>query len=224
MKVSYTSKKVVAFSLYGSRPMYWLGLLNNIRVLPTVMPGWTPMVYIEEDHFLIPILLDLGVDYEICPNDLGGTFGSTWRFYALARPDFDYVVCRDTDSLITSRDAWAVSQWVKSGKPIHVIRDFPTKFPVCAGCFGAKGGMFPTIQQDIHAFITNHGTAYTCDEAFLREYIWERYKDSCLIHGDGGIPFPSSLPRTIYFTGFKLNPHLLDVFNWNPYMEEAVCL
>lgn len=197
--------------------MYWLGLLNNIRLIPHVMPDWTPMVFTEPGHFLTPILNELEVTTIPCENTYGNLFGTTWRLYALGLPDITHVVCRDADSVITPKDAWCVEEWVKSGKTLHRIVDFNSPFPVCTGCFGIKGGLYPDIEKQIHDFIPQYGSNYHCDEAFLKVTVWKDYQHDCLTHGQGGDPFNPEKQANLVFTGFKIHTALKDVFNWREY-------
>lgn len=215
-------RKLISYSLYGNNPIYWLGLLNNIRVKPYVMPDWDIIVYIEQNHFLIPILTELNIQLDICSNDLGGTFGSAWRFYAMDRTDAEYILFRDADSILTYRDAWGASQWIQSGKTLFKVKDFPTKSPLCAGCFGIKGGVYPNIRPDVHSFIKVYGTSYSCDEAFLQATIWAKYQNDCYTCGNDGEPFPKAITTSLPFTGFKLRTKLFDVFNWNPFERRQV--
>jgi len=49
----------------------------------------------------------------------------TWRFLPLSDPLVDLVIVRDLDSNLGEREALAVSEWINSSSPLHVMRDNP---------------------------------------------------------------------------------------------------
>ena len=58
--------------------------------------------------------------------DLSSIFGMLWRFIPMTDPTVTVMASRDLDSLLTSREAAAVSQWlVETEEPFHVMRDNP---------------------------------------------------------------------------------------------------
>ena len=214
-------RKLIAYSLCGKKPLYWLGLLNNIRVKPYVLPDWEIKVYIESDHFLIPILEDMGVSYEEVDNTYGGTFCAGWRFYAFAE-DVDYVLVRDADSVLGMKDAYCVDEWLKSGKTLHSIVEFPTAMPLSAGCMGIKGRLYPNIRDMYNGYVVANGTNYSIDEMFLRDYVYYKYKDDMLKHGYYGGGEPILADSRFQYTGFKYPLKWDDVFRWKEFDPEQV--
>ena len=211
---------VISYSLKGTKQLYWLGLLNNIRVMPYILPGWKPRVYIEQGHFLCDMLKDLGVEYIEVEDKYGGTYCSMWRFYAFAEPDIDYVLVRDADSVLSYKDTYCVDEWLLSGKKLHSIREFPTAMPLCAGTMGLKGGLFPDIVSLTDAYVEQHGTQYSVDECFLRDVVYARYREEMCLHGANGRPVRA---ESIYpFTGFKVQWKWSDVFDWKKFRKDQV--
>ena len=42
--------------------------------------------------------------------------GTMWRFLAINDPEAEYVIFRDADSVVSPREAEAVSEWIESGR------------------------------------------------------------------------------------------------------------
>jgi hypothetical protein len=42
-------KNVVAYSLWGEHPMYWVGALRNIELVNKYFPGWICRFYIDKN-------------------------------------------------------------------------------------------------------------------------------------------------------------------------------
>ena len=38
------AKRVISYSLYGTNPLYIEGAVRNVRLLPSIYPGWTARV------------------------------------------------------------------------------------------------------------------------------------------------------------------------------------
>ena len=43
------AKRVVSYSLYGTNPLYIQGAIRNVRLVPSIYPGWTPRVYVSQE-------------------------------------------------------------------------------------------------------------------------------------------------------------------------------
>ena len=43
------AKRVISYSLYGTNPLYVQGALRNVRMVPSIYPGWTPRVYVSQE-------------------------------------------------------------------------------------------------------------------------------------------------------------------------------
>ena len=63
------------------------------------------------------------------------------RFYPIDEPDVDLLFSRDADSRINERDQFVISEFIKSNKMFHIVRDhYEHKFPILGGIFGVKKG------------------------------------------------------------------------------------
>lgn len=177
-------KRVVAYSLYGTNPLYIQGALRNVRLIPEIYPGWTPRVYVSQE-------IEKSVSEELAASGaevvfkerLGEFDGTFWRFLSLGDPCLDAVIIRDTDSRPTLREAAAVKQWLDSGKTLHLMRDHPEhQVVIMAGMWGCRGGAVP----DIEPLIDDWGiwARKGQDQVFLREMIYPRFEHDLLVHSD----------------------------------------
>jgi len=66
----------------------------------------------------------------------------------------------------------AVSRWIESGLPFHVVRDHPShsNYPMSGGLWGARRGALPQVMELIGRFPTD--SAYLTDMLFLNRDVW----------------------------------------------------
>lgn len=198
---------VVAFSLWGSNPLYLEGAVANARAVPSLYPGWRCRIY-HDDSVPAPTLAALrAVDAELIamPPGSGPVQGLYWRFSASDDPEIDRFLCRDADSRVGPREAAAVRAWIDSGLPFHVMRDHPLHTEVMlAGMWGGVAGLLPPLAALIEAHAAAGGNRWR-DQMFLRHQIWPLIRGHCLVHDsaqpDFGEPFPPS-------SADPLSPHV----------------
>jgi len=41
-------KKIISFSLWGKKPFYTQGAIENVKLQPKIYPGWTCRFYVDE--------------------------------------------------------------------------------------------------------------------------------------------------------------------------------
>ncbi len=119
------SLKVIAFSLYGTTEKYLKGALKNAEMALDIYPEWDCWYYIHKDvsQEVITRLKEYPNVKIIIMNEL--ILPMTWRFLPLDNPFVDFVICRDTDSIVSERERSCVQDWLISGKRFHIIRDHP---------------------------------------------------------------------------------------------------
>lgn len=194
------AKRVVSYSLYGTNPLYIQGAIRNVRLVPSIYPGWTPRVYVSQEieSWAIEALEQAGAEV-VCKKRVGLIDGMFWRFLPVGDASLEAVIVRDTDSRPTLRESTAVEQWLDSGKTLHLMRDHPEhQVVIMGGMWGCRGGSVPDIQEliDRWGVWARKGQ----DQVFLREVIYPRFEQDLLVHselfsyGDEFcLPFP--LPR-----------------------------
>lgn len=208
------NKFILSFSIYGNKPIYTHGVIENAKLVPVIYPDWKMFVYhgVEVDQAVVLLLKTLGCETRIMPHTHNtppvplvgkvSAFGKFWRFLAIAEPGVERVMFRDCDSRINVRERAAVCAWMQSNLILHTMKDHTNhdRFPILAGMWGIKGAAV-----DIVSLLSNwpyDGDWYD-DQTFLANVIWPLVKHSHIGHGGGQwfvdrIPFPSHEP----FVGF----------------------
>jgi hypothetical protein len=123
--------------------------------------------------------------------------GPTWRFLAWDDPQAHRILFRDTDSIISRREAGAVDEWIASGKRFHMMRDNPSHTELLlAGLWGVVGGSLPPLKQLMQRFLSVPlESVHFADQYFLRQYVWPHARASLMQHDSvfgfmNGVPFP----------------------------------
>ena len=71
--------------------------------------------------------------------DASNIFAMNWRFFPTLDPQVDILLSRDLDSRISQREVDAVTEWLESEKPVHVMRDHPGHdTPMLGGMWGTR--------------------------------------------------------------------------------------
>lgn len=176
-------KKIISFSLWGKKPFYTQGAIENVKLQPKIYPGWTCRFYVDES---VPkeIREELTYDSEVIlmPKS-DGNYGMFWRFLPLDDTDVERFIVRDTDCRLNPREADAVREWEESGKMFHVMRDnqWHNVVPICGGMWGATSEFRPKYQQMLEDWLSKNqhrifghprGKYFYIDQSFLQERIW----------------------------------------------------
>ena len=193
-------KNVVAYSLWGDVPMYWIGAVRNIEQVKNYFPGWICRFYIDNscDEELIKTIK--GDNVEVVLVDSKDSFhGMFWRFWASEEEETDVFLSRDCDSRFSDREVVAIKEWLASNKDFHIMRDHPYhNVPVLGGMWGCRNGLMREI--GLSKLIEQWGKYERkgIDQEFLAKLVYPLVKDKALEHCDfnlnfGGklIPFPT---------------------------------
>ena len=179
--------RAVSFSLYGNDPRYTIGDIKNAILGSRYFPfedGFRLVFYCGQsvDESIISTLkLVKGVKIVRMSEQENHT-AKLWRYLAFSDPQFDVVICRDTDARLSFRDRIAHEEWEQSGLDYHIIKDHSIghNYLISAGMFAGKTGKLRDMAELIAK--TNVANYYTTDQDFLGTIIYPRVKDSCLIH------------------------------------------
>jgi hypothetical protein len=201
-------KKVISFSLWGDKPIYCVGAVKNADLALKFYPGWvcryhigssTPSNYIEE--------LKKRGNVEIFLREEEGNWeGMFWRFLDASDPEVDIMLSRDTDSRLNKREAAAVSEWLKSDKNFHIMRDHPQHFTeILGGMWGTRGNILPNMRKMIDDY--TKGNFWQVDQNFLREKIYPIIRNHACVHDEffEKIPFPDNDRENKHFVGQAYN-------------------
>lgn len=203
--------KAISYSLFGfdrekhancfDTDCYVRGLMVNIRFNRILFPNWVNVLNIDEATYDSPYrkLFDWLQGHghlviNICPNDEPLCKAMLWRLkpiFSYAHPEWTYthVLCRDTDSVSTYREAQAVQQWIQEGKTIHCITDsISHTIPMMGGMIGIMPSGFTSIMnvrswEDLMSMSV--GIDYNrkgVDQDFLNKYVYPKCADSSTEH------------------------------------------
>lgn len=179
-------KRIISFSLFGNKAKYIETAVLNVQVCPALFPGWVCRIYVDGSvpETAIQRLKNNGAEIiKVTPN-LEKWPGTMWRFLAINDPEAEYVIFRDTDSVISPRESAAVAEWIKSGKSFHTMRDSGSHTDlVLAGTWGAKAGVVPNMEEKIQTFINNgYDSEHFADQDFLKYVLWGYMRKDILSH------------------------------------------
>lgn len=194
-------KNVVAFSLWGSHPMYWIGALKNIELVKKYYPNFISRFYIDKNSDLSLIESIKGDNVEVILVDSKDSFhGMFWRFWAAEDPEVDIFLSRDCDSRISEREVVAVNEWLNSDKDFHIMRDHPYHtVPILGGMWGCRNGLMRQIGLSKLIEDWNQYQRKGVDQDFLASKVYPVVKINSLEHSEFGLnyggvvrPFPTN--------------------------------
>ena len=192
---------IVSFSLWGDKPKYCIGAIKNAESCEDFYPGWYCIFYISSD---VPEkyrekLLEAGAKLIEINEPPNSSFNAN-RFLAMDIEGANHVIFRDTDSRFCQREVDAVNEWIEEGATLHIMKDHPYhgNFPILAGMFGLNKSNFSySIENSLNFFRSQtqgrFNNEYYFDQIFLKELVWNNFKDDCTIHDEffHFKPFPS---------------------------------
>jgi GT2 family glycosyltransferase len=109
-----------------------------------------------------------------------------WRFFSIDDPTVSLMISRDTDSLTNPRDYAAVSEWLDSGKKMHLMHDCRAGHfsPVMGGMWGIKKPLDFSMTKKVYDFCEdkNFKFRYGQDQTFLTQKILPLFVDDSIDH------------------------------------------
>ena len=184
-------KNVIAYSLWGDIPMYWIGAIRNIELVNKHFPDWICRFYVDKDckNELIDTLK--GTNVEVVLVDSKDSFhGMFWRFWASEDQDVDIFLSRDCDSRITDREVSAINEWLESDKDFHIMRDHPYHtVPILGGMWGCRNGIMRKIQLCKMIEEWNQFERKGIDQDFLGKCVYPLVKDNSIEHSEFNLNF-----------------------------------
>lgn len=196
-------KQVISFTLFGSGPRYLRGALDNVIEARALYPEWKCRFYVDDsvDATFLEVLEEEGA--EIVRDDSGNRDTRhllTRRFLVADDPKVGRFMVRDCDSVVNPREAAAVAEWIESGLPFHVMRDWWTHTDlILAGMWGGIAGMIPGLSESLEGFIGEKPPSTNWDQFFLRDQVWPAIRDHVFVHdrcypSHRAQPFPTPTP------------------------------
>jgi len=189
-------RRVIAFGLWGDKPLYTAGALRNAEVARTLYPGWTCRFYVGTT-VPAPAVLALAAQPNveiIAMDERGDHRGMLWRFLAAADETVDVAIFRDADSRLSARERAAVDEWLAGDRDVHLMRDHPWHVaPIMGGMWGVRRGAL----WNIRSLIAEHEPRryFQTDQDLLRARVFPLIAGRAHVHDEffEGRPFP--VPR-----------------------------
>lgn len=202
-------RSVISFSLWGVNPRYLRGALHNVVRASLIYPEFKCRFYVDASvpADLLDALASVGAELEMDESEPSTRHRLTRRFLVADDPAVARYLVRDCDSLVNEREAIAVSAWLDSSKPFHVMRDWWTHTdPILAGMWGGIGGVLPAVEPMIQTYHSREVETPNWDQWFLRDRIWPSIREAATVHDrlfitDGSEPFPGTPPQGNYHVG-----------------------
>lgn len=194
-------RKIISYCLYGSDPIYRVGMKENLKLAKIFYPEWEVFVYCDT-----PTYEEVYVEL----SNLGAkVFNAeeTQAMYSRLLPlntNQDAIrIFRDADSRFSYKELSAVDEWLESDKTLHIMKDheFHGHTKIMGGMFGLKPH---PVKLDLNRPDFNYGD----DEALLTEVLFPMFQDDYIQHDNGrfgGIVYPSDdLTQKGEFVGKKV--------------------
>lgn len=174
--------KVVSVSLFGNKEKYLRGAEKLAVSIQKSLPEWKLVFFVGnsvpekvKDSLAARNATLIRVDE---PENLSAT---AWRFRIGQLGNPEWVIFRDSDSIISTREAKAVSEWVESGRPAHIIRDHPFhSSKILAGLWGLRPKETEWFGNEVrdYDFLDMYGS----DQEFLANRVYPEISKTSLVH------------------------------------------
>lgn len=177
-------KKTINFSIYGDNPKYLVGMTKNIELAKELYPDWIVRICYNETvpHYIQDHYKSYD-NVELVDMSNQNLPGMVWRFLPF---DSDVFIVRDSDSRLSKRDVSAVNEWLDSDKTLHILRDHPHhNHKILGGMWGFKTTDNFNFETEIKKYFSEENYNLfqrMLDMNFLREVVYENYKDDSMVH------------------------------------------
>jgi hypothetical protein len=181
------SKKIISYSLYGSKSYYCEGAIKNAKDKTTTYGSeWETWFYVYEDvpQNYIEELKKHADKIIYIDKNFYIKHGMFWRFLPILENDVICMIVRDLDSRSSQKEVICVNEWIESDKAVHIIRDGIThQMPFMGGILGFKKPLPFNLNELINKypqFWTNN--QYNMDQLFLAHCVYPLTINNRLIH------------------------------------------
>jgi protein O-GlcNAc transferase len=173
--------KVVSFALWGTNKVYNEGLMENIKLVRELLPGFVVVVYCTPEVTILQRDLQ-GVDVRVITDHPADFSFIKWRYEPMFDKSVEVCLVRDADSRITRREVRFVTEWLESGLPFHIMRDSSShRSKIMGGMFGVRGGFVSHLQKQFSEHI-GKCKRYGIDEEALAEVIYPLVREHAMYH------------------------------------------
>jgi len=168
---------VISFSVWGSAPSYFYGVLDNCILIKHKLPEFKCFVYHNNSlpNNIKDILIKLGNVRLIQMNNTNDKRNTMWRFLPAFYNNVNICLSRDADSRMEPKEIKAIQDWLKSDKNFHIIRNHPAhQRKILAGLWGCRNNILRPLFKDYINYISKPYTAknWIVDEIFLENIVY----------------------------------------------------
>lgn len=187
---------VIGFCVYGNKPMYTHGMLENIKLAKNLYPNWKVWVYVSPslDKKTAREYKNLGAEVFLVNEPDNGYF-MLYRYFPLCEESVVRAIFRDADSRLNEREAKAVEEWIHQDTDLHLMRDHPyhTGPAILGGMWGAKSEKLRNFKEIIKKYSSISHWERNVDQYLLHNEIYPMLKNSMTIHDEivENKPFPT---------------------------------
>jgi hypothetical protein len=192
-------RNIIAFSLFGHNSKYCEPAILNVQEQPNIYPYWVCRFYVDDNvpKSVVDRLRAGGAQIVCVVGPALQWPGEMWRLLVLNDPHAHRMLFRDSDSVISRREAAAAQQWLTSGKRFHMMCDTGSDTElIMAGLWGAVAGSLPPLDKLMGHFMNVPlQSQHFVDQDFLRQYVWPYARTSLMQHDSvfgfmEAVPFP----------------------------------
>jgi hypothetical protein len=180
-----SGRDIIAFTIWGTNPIYNYGAMVNLVLGKTVYPGWTSRFYFDDSvpPGTIDFLAKNGAEM-IDAKDFPTVPGYFRRFLPLSDPRVRRFMVRDCDSRVSAAEAKLVAEWIDSGYPFHVVRDHVLHNDlILAGLWGGRADCNIDVLDLLRRYFRFGPTnKYGHDQRMLAMMVWPLIRSQCLVH------------------------------------------
>jgi hypothetical protein len=200
-------KRVISFSIYKAPDeweksmetnydKYLVGIEENAKLASIYYPDWIIYLYHNENFDISKIqhIKELyNIETKIMTNPLLNAM--QWRFLPNDDEEVELFICRDLDSRITEREQVSVTEWIESGKILHIMRDHPhhTGYPIVGCCWGMRCQKDFNMSESCIQYNTEYNYVSEkdwydkwWDMDFLGDIVYPKYLSSSFINSETG--------------------------------------
>ena len=181
--------KVISYSLFGFNKerqdncfdfnSYLRGLMINIRMNRLIFPDFQTWVYLDKSTYdgFKNLFDKLPIRFFIC-DEAPLCLAMLWRMKPCFDSSVEVVLCRDTDSPATYKEAQLVKYWMNKDKVAHAITDSVShSLPMLGGMIGFKPKHFKdyTALDRWEALVESRGIDYSkkgSDQDLLNSHVY----------------------------------------------------
>jgi hypothetical protein len=181
---SSSGKRVISFSVYGTKLRYLVGALKNAILAQRYFPSFEVWFYVGASvpswlRSSLELFPHVTVIAMSAPEDHSAKM---WRFHAFSSPEVELVLVRDVDSRLNGRDAATVNDFLSSGLEFHITADHigHRHFLITACCFAGRTRALRDMSDRLLRF--RGGNYHWNDQDFLALEVFPVIARSVLLH------------------------------------------